>query len=436
MKAWIAVVVAAAVSAQPTPHSVESFEKVWRTVQDRYWEPARLKKLASGKSWQEVHDIYRARLENLTSRDAVRALLNKMLGELGQSHYGVLSGGSGEDITVAPDGDGVTGLRASHVAGAILVTEVESDSPAALAGVKPGWEIVRIGETDMKQLVARARSSPAGEGQPTRHLDLLLFAGVRGRLMGSPGSTVTVQFRDRANALVTKKIGFRPPRGNTAQFGFMPPMTVEFESRRPVADVGYVRFSMFLGPPTLMGQFEDAVRSCDKCSGMVIDLRGNPGGLAILAATMTGFFVTKDDLKLGTLYQRDMTLKLFVNRRVNPFPGKLAILVDGASASTSEIMAGGLQDIGRARVFGTRTAGAALPSVIERLPNGDLFQYAIANYISEGGQTLEGRGVTPNHVVELSRAQLLAGKDPVLDAAISWIHESKSSDSKPDNTRP
>jgi len=85
--------------------------------------------------------------------------------------------------------------------------------------------------------------------------------------------------------------------------------------------------------------------------------------------------------------------------------------------------AGGLQDLKRARIFGTRTAGAALPSDIIRLPNGDGFQYAIANYISQGGQPLEGIGVTPDEEIRPTRRELLAGKDPALDAAVNWIQK-------------
>jgi carboxyl-terminal processing protease len=95
--------------------------------------------------------------------------------------------------------------------------------------------------------------------------------------------------------------------------------------------------------------------------------------------------------------------------------------MDACSASTSEIFAGGLQDLHRARVFGTKSAAAALPSVIERLPNGDGFQYAVGNYISEGGKPLEGQGVKPDVEVKLTRPSLLAGHDAVLDAALDWI---------------
>ena len=140
---------------------------------------------------------------------------------------------------------------------------------------------------------------------------------------------------------------------------------------------------------------------------------------------MAGFFIDATDQKLGTMYLRDATLKFGVNPRPEVFNGPVAVLVDGLSASTSEILAGGLQDLKRARIYGTRTAAAALPSNFERLPNGDGFQFAVANYISEGGKPLEGLGVTPDQEVKLTRAELLAGRDSVLNAALAWIRLQK-----------
>lgn len=136
---------------------------------------------------------------------------------------------------------------------------------------------------------------------------------------------------------------------------------------------------------------------------------------------MAGWLIDKSDVRLGVLKTKDTELKFIVNPRSEVYRGPVAILVDSLTASTSEIFAGGLKDLGRARVFGTRTAGAALPSAFERLPNGDGFQYAMANYISEGGQPLEGIGVTPDVEAPLSRQSLLGGHDPALEAALAWI---------------
>jgi carboxyl-terminal processing protease len=123
------------------------------------------------------------------------------------------------------------------------------------------------------------------------------------------------------------------------------------------------------------------------------------------------------------MFMRDATLNFVINPRAEVFSGPVAVLVDGNSASTAEIFAGGLQDLGRARVFGTRSAAAALPSVFTSLPTGDGFQYAIAGYISQGGKSLEGEGVTPDEEVKLTKQGLLAGHDAVIDAALAWIRK-------------
>ena len=184
---------------------------------------------------------------------------------------------------------------------------------------------------------------------------------------------------------------------------------------------------MFMDPETLSKTLEGAVKGCPDCRGFVIDLRGNPGGIGGLAMGVAGWFIDRSGLQLGTEYLRGATIKFVVFPRPETFRGPLAVLVDGCSASTAEIFAGGLKDAGRARIFGTRSAGAALPSIIDRLPNGDGFQYAVANYISQGGKALEGNGVVPDVEVKLTREALLAGHDTVVDAALDWIRKQKVS---------
>ena len=157
---------------------------------------------------------------------------------------------------------------------------------------------------------------------------------------------------------------------------------------------------------------------------MILDLRGNPGGLGLMSFAIGGWLVSKDKLKLGTMTTRSGSLHFTLFPRPRPYEKPVAVLVDELSMSTSEILAGGLKDIGRARIFGARTPGAALPSIVIKLPNGDRFQYAFANYISAGGEPLEGRGVTPDVETPLTRADLLAGRDPAIEAAGRWIRSS------------
>jgi carboxyl-terminal processing protease len=244
-------------------------------------------------------------------------------------------------------------------------------------------------------------------------------------LSGPEGGELSVVFLDGANRERTLKLKLDPPRGEPSRFGNLPTEYVWFESKK-IGNTGYIRFNLFLDLTRVMGRFGQAVTECHSCDGLIIDVRGNPGGIGPMAMGMAGFLVEKPDQKLGTMYMRSNSLKFVINPRIGAFDGPVAVLVDGCSASTSEIFAGGLQDLGRARIFGTRTAAAALPSMIEKLPNGDAFQYAVANYISEGGKALEANGVTPDVEVKLTRAALLDQHDPVIGAALEWIQQQRS----------
>ena len=96
-------------------------------------------------------------------------------------------------------------------------------------------------------------------------------------------------------------------------------------------------------------------------------------------------------------------------------------MIDEASISAAEVMAGGMQDAGTAKLFGSRTAGLVLPSNVVRLSNGDGLQYAMSDYHSLSGRTLEIEGVKPDVEIEVNRESLQEGTDPVLEAAIQWI---------------
>jgi carboxyl-terminal processing protease len=108
-------------------------------------------------------------------------------------------------------------------------------------------------------------------------------------------------------------------------------------------------------------------------------------------------------------------------RPVRPYAGPVAVLTDAMTASTSEFFAGGLRQLGRVRVFGEPTAGQALPAWALKLPNGDVLMHAVADFTGPRGMRWEGEGVTPDVPAPPTRAALLAGRDPALQAALEWI---------------
>jgi len=395
--------------------NIESFEHVWSVIRDKHWQTK-----PGGLDWQAVHDEFRPKIEAADSMEAARDVLNQMLARLHQTHFGIVPAEIYSSVDGSRSGDTTTGIDVRVVGAQVLVTSVDPDSSAFAQGVRPGWEIRKIAAADLAPIVAQLNQTYAG----STLRDLILRRAILARLDGA--ASVQVDFMDGAGKVVTKSLAQGHAKGDRVEFGYLNPMNVWFRSSR-VGDgnIGYVAFNVFLDAPRLMTSFGDAVQSCEKCEGFIIDLRGNPGGLGIMAMGMSGWFISQPDQKLGTLYLRDSTLNFVVNPRLTTFSGPLAILVDGASASTSEIMAEGLKDLGRARIFGTRTAAAALPSLFEKLPNGDGFQYAVANYVSEGGKPLEGLGVTPDVEAPVSRQALLEGKDPPLDAAVEWVERQK-----------
>ncbi len=139
---------------------------------------------------------------------------------------------------------------------------------------------------------------------------------------------------------------------------------------------------------------------------------------------MIGWLMPGEKQELGKLILRDHELKLIVRPRPATYQGSVVLLTDELSASAAELFAYGMKEFTSAHLIGTRTAGAVLGSQIERLPTGDGFQFAAANFISATtGETLEGVGVTPDEVVPPDQQLLLAGQDAAVEAAIRWIRQ-------------
>jgi carboxyl-terminal processing protease len=419
----IAVFLIAALASAATPPltseqrrlNLDSFEYVWKTVRDRHWDPQ-----LGGIDWQAVHDELLPRIQAARTMEEARDIERSMLDRLHQTHFGIIPADAYD--AEAPDEEasgahGETGIDLRILSGHAIVSDVHSESAAQEAGVLKGWEIIRIDKTGIAQLIARMESA----GTRSRLTELLTSRAIRTRLDGPVGSEVNVEFADIAGKHASRKISRRAEPGEMTQFGFLPPMVVRLDSRKLQGGEEYIRFNIFLKPDVIVSRFGDAIHACGHCPGVVIDLRGNPGGIGAMAMGMAGFLISQPGEKLGTMYMRTLPLRFVIFPRPEVYDGPVAILVDGFTASTSEIFAGGLQDLKRARIFGEHTAGAALPSQIERLPNGDGFQYAMANYISESGRQLEGNGVTPDVEVALDRKALSEGRDPVLEAALAWL---------------
>jgi carboxyl-terminal processing protease len=407
----------AQLSADETRRNIDSFEFVWKTIDNQFFDPT-----FGGLDWRAVHDELLPAVENARSMNEARGVMLDMISRLHQSHFAIIPAEVYVKID-APvekgDRGGSTGIQLREIDGAAIVTSVMPGTPAERAGVRPGWEILSVDGEEIPPLFPPIKKEFADGPRK----DFYLAYAVRARLSGAIGDTLSATFIDEKDRSTEKKMILEEPKGTRVVFGNFPAVYLTYRADTLRDGIGYFTFSAFFDPMSLMPAFGNAIQSFMKAPGIVIDLRGNPGGIAGMGMGMAGWFVDGKNVAMGTLRTRTDTLKLVINPRPRGYHGPVAILVDGLSGSSSEIFAGGVQGLPRVRIFGSRTMGATLPSLLERLPNGDGFQYAFASFISRDGVELEGEGVRPEVEIGPTRAALLEGRDPALDAAIDWIRE-------------
>jgi carboxyl-terminal processing protease len=414
----------AAAAAQVTvPKGLETFDAVWTIVRDTHFDRS-----FNGIDWDAARSEFRPKAAAAATPSELRQVLHSMLGRLGQSHFSVIPATAAAG-TGGAAGSATTGLDVRIVGGDVLVTAVQAGSGAARAGVRPGWQLMAVGPRPVAELLEKLQGTP---NERVRALEA--WRALQDRLRGSDGSVVSLTFEDGAGATVIKEITRWEQQGQAVTVGNLPTMYVNVTTEKHQTPAGHtagvIGFNVWMA--AVDRPFQLAMDEYRQAAGIVIDLRGNPGGLAAMMMGIAGHFMAEPK-SLGTMKSRDNELKFTVNprlvsaagERVKTFEGPVAILVDGLSASASECFTGGMQSLGRVRVFGEQTMGAALPSQFDKLPNGDVFIHATADFMTADGTRLEGRGVIPDVVVPLKRAELLAGRDAALQTALAWIDSAR-----------
>jgi len=315
----------------------------------------------------------------------------------------------------APVGDAIgdPGLTVRVIEGRPTITRVRSGSSADRAGLLPGFVITQIAGRPLKAAVSSSRALRPVE----ERFELRRAAGRR--LAGPVGTRVTVAYLDDHDRPGKAVLLRDPPIGQAVHLGHLPPLYPEVRAYE-IGDVGVIAFNIFLLQPVLEDIKKAMARfSAHHIRAVILDLRGNPGGQGAMAIPVASLFVTAP-VTLGTLKFRDFGQTMIAKPEIGavPFTGPMAILTDEGTASTSEMLAAGLQEAKRAVVVGDSTLGAVLPSVVEALPGGAVMQYVVADFKTPKGILLEGRGVQPDRRVVETRAALRTGRDPVLDAAL------------------
>jgi carboxyl-terminal processing protease len=324
-------------------------------------------------------------VEEVSSRDLIYGAVKGMLDTL-DPHSAFMTPEAFKEMQVETQGSfGGLGIEITVKDRMLTVVAPIDGSPADRAGIQPGDRIVKI------------------EGQPTK--DMTLMDAVQ-KLRGPKGSKVTISLLREASSEPVDITLVRE--------------TIEVHSVRS-KDLGdgiyYVRITTFQEKTSadLEKALEQAQKAGDKA--LILDLRNDPGGLLNQAVAVSDMFLDKGQLIVyteGRIKNQDLR---FTAEHSNGFPKwPMVVLVNGGSASASEIVAGALQDWKRAVLLGTKTFGKGSVQTVIPLSDGSGLRLTTAKYFTPRGRSIHGTGIMPDIVVEPVKPEVAAQRQKEEDA--------------------
>ncbi len=269
--------------------------------------------------------------------------------------------------------------------GLIIVSPL-SGYPAEKVGLKPNDQILKIDDSISDQLT--------------------IYAAI-GQIRGAAGTKVK---------LTIMREGWTEPQVFEIQREKILVKSVTWEVKND--NVGYIKVSQFGGDTTELMQQATKELAAKNLQAIVLDLRRNPGGYLQSAVEMVGLFtdkgtvVVKEKTKDGKV-QEEKTMQ-------NPIIGKtkLIVLIDKGSASASEIVAGALQDLGRATLVGEKSFGKGSVQEVMDLGKDASLKLTIAEWLTPKDRAINHVGIEPNVKVDLTEDDFKAKRDPQLDRAL------------------
>jgi carboxyl-terminal processing protease len=328
------------------------YHHAWQLVRDNFYDTR-----FNGQSWSSWEHRYDGTLK---TREQAYKAVKTMISSLNDPYTRVLDPDSYKDEMTLIDsklvGIGIT--MDADEDGRMFIAETIDGGPAARSGLKVGDELVAVNGQSLEGLSIEQAGQKIGGRAGTRVL------------IGVNRKNVPYSFNVKRQKLVLHSVSYKALDSN----------------------IGYISISNFLFDDAAR-DFKTALRKLAKTSGLIIDLRHNPGGLIGNAIEMADMLLPGGRI-VTTIDRHERETDVASGSPVSRQP--VVLLVDKDSASASEILAGALKDNGRATIVGARTFGKGLVQEIDPLPGGGGMHLTVARYLSPKGAEINKVGIMPD----------------------------------------
>lgn len=355
-----------------TPDGV--FNRAWRVVKNNYIDTT-----CNHQDWEKWQDRYGNKIK--TKEDSYVAI-ESIVESLNDPYSRFLKPEefAEQDRSIDAKLFGI-GVHIADIKGNAVIVNVIEDTPASKAGLKAGDRILKV-------------NSKSTKGLPLKD--------VADTVRGKAGTKVIlVLLRDKKQ--LTKTILRKEIKIKAVKYKMLD------------NKYAYIKISTFISNDTAF-EVAQALKATEKAKGIIIDLRGNHGGLLPNAIMISNMFIKKGTIV--SVVDRDGSKQTFNAEPENIMTSKpTVVLINGESASASEILSGALKDHKRALLVGEKTFGKGLVQRILKLPDGSGINLTVAKYLTPNGNDIGHKGIKPDYKVVMTEKEFLAGKDSQLNKA-------------------
>ena len=356
------------------------FYEAWVNIKNNYYNPNLNK-----QNWAKWKKRY---LNKIKTQEDAYVAINSMIASLDDSYSKFLSEEEFKEQNSAINSKlyGI-GINIASYSGKIYIANVIENAPAYIADIRTGDIILKVNGTNTNGVsIYEVAKLIRGEVNQPLTLELL-----------------------RGNDKFVKVLKRQEIKIKT------------IESKKLTDKIGYIRISSFIGQDTPK-DFVLALNKLSDTKGLIVDVRGNSGGLFQNAIVISNLFMKTGNI-VSVVARTGKTNVYNAKNEGCIYENPIVVLIDSNSASSSEILASALHDNKRATLIGTKTFGKGLVQKVFSMPNKTGMNLTIAKYLTPNGTDINKNGITPDYTVTLNHDDFINNNDSQLNYAKTYLEK-------------